>query len=1532
VKNFVSCHVHPKSLDSGSTPKAFVEREIELGTGYTTVTDHGSLAACREVYELAHSKKLTPILGIEAYFRDDDCPILTAAGYPKNANGAFTTAPKYNHVTVHFLDQAAYECGVKLLSKADARLEETLAKLEANDRKHGHERKPLFKWQELEELGSYNVTMTTGCLIGMVQRHVLENNDFKTAEAYYRRLKEINKPGALYVEVFPHDCSKNWVEGVFVTVQLEDGTTSTLKWNHKKWLKTNVGEIRAGQLAAEFNRKSNRHEVLEAVKHYSTWSDLPPGKLLTVDYREEFVENECAPWAPNGDVQAGLNKVVSAFAKRYGDKILVADDSHYAHPEEKIVQDVRLAQAGAWRFYGNYHRQSNDEAYDYFKTRMGTKPEVFEEWVENSHEWASRFKDFVWNVKPELPTKFYEEKYTAYEWSSKPTVPVRDHPLMYTMELIKKHGRMDWKNKAMVERLQTEIKLLHNNGTIDLLPYFFIDEEVCDLYERNGLLTGPGRGSAAGLLLTYLLGITHVDPLRYSLSLERFLTLDRIKSGRLPDIDQDLPNRDILTDPESGWLWKRFGDHAAQISVDSTLKLRMAVQDVARYRTGHVDPGIVLMTKKFKMPPQGVSDHDFVMGYETDEGHQPGSLEEGHENYDPVLKQYTEMYPEEWTIVQKCLGLARQKGRHACAFVVANRPIHEFIPLTTVSDVRVTAYTASSVEAVGGLKMDFLVVNSLNDLGDAIQIEQQRYGHTVDLAQYPIIEHKEELLGWGGPKFTNRRFSLMIDGKRVPCHRLVPVNGRFYDIWDLAADQDVFEEVAQGRTETVFQFCTPSAVQWLGHFNYQKPNGNYAIDSIDSMAAFTALDRPGPLDMYVRDPDDASNERRHNLLVEYARRARGATPSPDILSVFNDLVPETHGVMTYQESLQKVYQSLTGCSGSEAEEFRADVAKKKKAKIEKAYGPFIEKAGARIGKENAEAAWQFFLTWAKYGFNRSVLGTTLLLSKEHGLKELRSFVPGEHVLGVDDFGQVIETEVIAVHDHGNLPAVEAEFDDGYKVTVTLDHKFLTSLGQRPLSEIWQSDLGVLCGDSKTQRRSSGLRLPEGSPGVVYSDAPLSCTGSLVRRRVVRVSPVGFGRMYDLEVSHPKHNYLLPNGVITSNSHAVCYSVIGYACAYFKRHFKLEWWCSVLKNASKNEVNEKFWKYAGQFIDLPDVQYSGANFEIQNDRIRAPLSLLQGVGETAHKQLNQYAPYTDIDDFCRKIQQHREATKFLVKRVPQEDGKAKWVRLEGEEAARQMQIPPSEWGDDVKWRLGHNALNRKVVYTMIVSGAMDSLFPKTEERLVLDNLVDFERATNDASYKETRTATGKIRKKPKPKAVDEEYVNLSGIKRYQMRKAMLAAYSEDLLHLLVDTKFPDVGRNGDGHYFRWQPPNSDVHYPIGFATCTSVEAIERNGLDDGERITIAVAAYVEDTRTFSYGDERREACELVLDVEGGRFKFVKWGGKNITIPEIFKTDLKGAVVIAILTKYKSDRPFGVDDLILVQPPLSHTEDAKEDEDE
>jgi DNA polymerase III alpha subunit len=466
---------------------------------------------------------------------------------------------KYMHLTMHAMDESAFFTMTRLLSAADDRAEV-----------HGAERKPLFGWKELEELGSQNVTFCSSCLIGMVSRHILAHNDFAMAEKYYAKLRSLVKPGNFLVEVFPHVCDKYWESKIIA--KYDDGTEEKF-YDYKK-VKTQAGEFKIKYLVEEFERSNSealkRHVSINEVMNNRKWEVRESKGLLSIKRNEDFFKNECRPWAADGDVQLGVNRFAIEMANKYGDPISLSDDSHFSNPEDKLAQDVRLLQLGSWRFAQSHHRLTGQEAWDYCKNVLGVDAKTYESWVDNGYAWAEKFKGFKFNPRKVLPTSFYPENTVAH-----------------LKKLIDKHGRMKWNDPKMVERLKAEIALLNKNGTIDLLPYFFVCEEAIGVYDDANTLVGPGRGSAAGMLLSYLLGITHVDPLKYNLSMDRFITIDRIKSGKYPDIDMDYPYRDLLVDVDEEALEVEMEDGTKKVyksgeKVNTTIGIVSIEEAVAR--------------------------------------------------------------------------------------------------------------------------------------------------------------------------------------------------------------------------------------------------------------------------------------------------------------------------------------------------------------------------------------------------------------------------------------------------------------------------------------------------------------------------------------------------------------------------------------------------------------------------------------------------------------------------------------------------------------------------------------------------------------------------------------------------------------------------------------------------------------------------------------------------------------------------------------------------------------------------------------
>lgn len=332
----------------------------------------------------------------------------------------------------------------------------------------------------------------------------------------------------------------------------------------------------------------------------------------------------------------------------------------------------------------------------------------------------------------------------------------------------------------------------------------------------------------------------------------------------------------VKTERKPGWLDRRFGEHFARISTVTTRKLKYAIRDVARftYGKGMIPYDIERLAKAIQTPPQGVNDYDFVFGHE-----EAGRFIEGSVNKDPALKEYIKKYPSQWKIVVKCLSLVRSNSLHACGYVIASRPIREFMPLSHIKGIECTEFTAnspdgiSSVEGVGGIKYDYLKLNSLRDIQIAVKLIQER--------------SKVQM-----PDFINKN-------GRCPKVRILPYKGSLEDIWtSLPEESEVFSDIANGDTESVFQLSTQGALKWLKLFNETGVDGRPLISSVKDIAVFTALDRPGPLDIELTNPEDGT---KHNALVEYVRRAKGLPPSKDIIEVFDSLFPETRGILCVAE-------------------------------------------------------------------------------------------------------------------------------------------------------------------------------------------------------------------------------------------------------------------------------------------------------------------------------------------------------------------------------------------------------------------------------------------------------------------------------------------------------------------------------------------------------------------------------------------------------------------------------------------------------
>lgn len=849
----VSPHTHAESPLTGSTLGTLVKHAKSLGRTHFAYTDHGHLSSALKAYNQAKKAGLKFIPGIEVYFKDTTCQFVT--GTPADRCKYFTT-------TIYCQDQDAFQELGRMVSRTD------MATMEFYE-----EKQQLWRWEDLERISKFNVQIVLSGVHCMVGKTMLAGKA-DAGEQILLKLKSLFGD-RLSMAILAEPWLKKFSN--VVEIQYEDGTRDSI--------------LASDTVATDRARSIKARDLVEGFgkhKHIKSKNVGMMSSEVGKDIKKCIMHKGFLP-LPGGDASLKVNRFMCALAAKHNVRLLVTDYAYYANKEDKIVQTMRLE--GNNKLQPNLHMKTEQEVMDYLTGVLGRSPEVAKTIIENNSTWASKFDDFKLSYKWRL---------AEVEGKS---------ALQKIMAIIKENGRMKWDDPVYMARLKEELSVIHSNGVYDLTPYFLPIRDVLNHYKEQGLLTGPGRGSAGGSLICYLMGITQIDPFKYDLPFQRFFSMVRIKGKKLPDIDVDLEDRTLLVgeDSHSGYLYGRWGNKAAQISTRTTIRLKSAILDTNRYFHGKVQDEVAMLSKGLPTPPQGVTDAQFVFGYEdTDDNHIDGLIELSEE-----LKKYSIERPQEWEIVSKAMGLTRAYSKHASAFVISDVPIQDVIPS---KDGNITQYEAKEVEEAGLIKYDFLVVKQLKDIRVAMDLINKKNGEKNEVGYFT---HKGE---------------------------------KVY-IWDLPHDPDVYKAIWTGQTETMFQINTAS----------MKP---HVIDmlpqNIMDLSTLLALVRPGPLDFI--DPNTG-----RNMVEEYMLRRRGES-TPDIKEMA-DLLPSTYGILAFQEQLGTIARDLAGFPGEEAELLRENMAKKKMVELTKMKPAFIEGALKKVAPEVAEGIWERMVTFGRYGFS-----------------------------------------------------------------------------------------------------------------------------------------------------------------------------------------------------------------------------------------------------------------------------------------------------------------------------------------------------------------------------------------------------------------------------------------------------------------------------------------------------------------------------------------------------------------------------------
>lgn len=460
-------------------------------------------------------------------------------------------------------------------------------------------------------------------------------------------------------------------------------------------------------------------------------------------------------------------------------QIVVSSDSYMPNQDEKILQDI---------MYQNSTFGKKENLFDHAKYMMGIQ-DLLQNFVTGHKTIPQKF--LIAGIKnaakivdecSQLKLKF-NDQIVNYPHRLHPLNPDGCDKNTLLRRIIYDNARWDFEDTKYKERLEYEIDAITNNSRVNLIDYFLVLEDLCRYCKNNDIPVGPGRGSGAGSLVLYGLGVTHLDPIHYGLLFERFISKGRIEAGTLPDVDLDFADQDVVRK----YLTDLYGeDRVMPIGTYQKLATRGAMKDAFKILYPEIDFQIVnsiTATIDDDLRQEGDSEVDFFHKQFTD---------------NPAFNKQMEPYPEIRNATAKLVGFNRQPGIHPCGLAITQDPIKDFMPIRITKDREILEYQADDCEASGIIKFDILGLKTLKYFQTCLRNIDREY-------------QKDIHNGFNYPK-------------------------TIYDI--PLEDQRTYDAFSLGDTESVFQFNSNVAKAILT---------NIKIESLDDLSMVTSVGRPGPM-------------------------------------------------------------------------------------------------------------------------------------------------------------------------------------------------------------------------------------------------------------------------------------------------------------------------------------------------------------------------------------------------------------------------------------------------------------------------------------------------------------------------------------------------------------------------------------------------------------------------------------------------------------------------------------------------------------
>ena len=473
------------------------------------------------------------------------------------------------------------------------------------------------------------------------------------------------------------------------------------------------------------------------VQRYISKGLYDEAKKTALEYQDIFGEDNYFLELQDHGIpeQALVNQQLLKMSEETGIELVVTNDVHYTYAEDAKPHDIllciqtgkKLSDENRMRYEGGqYYVKSPEEMEKLFPYALQA--------LDNTQRIADRCHVEIEFGVTKLPKYDVPAGFTSWEYLQK---------LCYE-GLEERYGEP---SQELKERLAYELDTIRNMGYVD---YFLIVWDFIKYARDHGIAVGPGRGSAAGSIVSYCLGITTIDPIRYQLLFERFLNPERIS---MPDIDVDFcfERRQEVID----YVVRKYGeDRVVQIITFGTLAARGVIRDVGRV----MDLPYAFVDSIAKMIPQELN---ITIDRALKENPE---LKRTYEN-DEQVKTLIDM-------AKRLEGLPRHSSMHAAGVVISQKSVDEYVPLSRAADGSITTqFTMTTLEELGLLKMDFLGLRTLTVIQNAVKLVRKK---KPDIDIDKIDYNDPKVLDYIGTGKTDGIFQLESTGMKSFMKELKP--------------------------------------------------------------------------------------------------------------------------------------------------------------------------------------------------------------------------------------------------------------------------------------------------------------------------------------------------------------------------------------------------------------------------------------------------------------------------------------------------------------------------------------------------------------------------------------------------------------------------------------------------------------------------------------------------------------------------------------------------------------------------------------